>query len=283
MTTRFLESEFLPAEPGQARWYVIPVPLERSVSYGGGTVDGPSAILEASQQLEGYFEGFGYPGERGICTLAVVDTSGSPAEFLARVRRTLASVLCRGGIPVILGGEHTITYGAIEGFAQDGQSIGVVQFDAHADLRSVYRGDRWSHACVARRIVQDIGVPVFQIGVRSQCREELEARSRFGVGHLDASEIGVGLPGELVLPDSFPERIYVTFDVDAFDASLMPATGTPEPGGLDWWTTVGLLESVCRGRTLVGFDVVELAPDPALRHCSYTAAKLTYLMMGLSQ
>lgn len=278
----FLASEFEPAAMAQAAWHVIPVPYEKTVSYGGGTAQGPAAILQASQQLEAYLEGMGTPGDRGIHTTRPAAAGGGTAEeALHEIRDAVDTALRSNAIPVLLGGEHTVTYGAVSALAAKGKRFGIVQFDAHADLRTAYSGTVWSHACVIRRIVEDLSLPVCQLGIRSICQEELTARKTFGVHALDASAIARhGIPGR-ILPENFPRDIYITFDVDALDASLMPATGTPEPGGLSWWDTVRLLENICADRTVVGLDVVELAPQANLHHCNYTAAKLTYLLMGL--
>jgi agmatinase len=278
----FLASEFPPAAAAPARWHVIPVPYERSVSYGAGTAAGPGAVLAASQQLEGYLEGFGTPGREGMHTAAPVAVDGTPEEVLSRVSGAVGNALGCGAVPVVLGGEHTISHGCLQAFAERNASLGVVQFDAHADLRAEYQGTRWSHACAMRPVADRFSLPLFQIGVRSLCAEELAARSALGVGFLDAARIADGPPAGDVLPGGFPGQIYITFDVDVFDPSLLPATGTPEPGGLDWWTAIGLLHRVCAGRKLVGCDIVELAPAAGLHHCDYTVAKLAYTLMGLS-
>lgn len=284
----FLASEFEPGDSTSAKVHVIPVPYERTVSYGGGTSCGPAAILRASQQLEAYLEGVGCPGKAGIHTTVPVDVRGKTDVVLDRIGQAVGPAIDTGAVPMILGGEHTVTYGAVGALAAriKGTSatpgFGIVQFDAHADLRSRYGGTEWSHACVMRRIVEDFSPPVFQIGVRSICEEEIEARQEFNVRAMDASRIAAGDLPDVLVPADFPENIYITFDVDALDASLMPATGTPEPGGLDWWQTVTFLKKVCYGRKIAGCDMVELAPISSFHHCEFTAAKLTYLMMGLA-
>jgi agmatinase len=265
-----------------ARFAIVPVPYEATVSYGGGTADGPRAIIEASQQVE-LFDGISEPADAGVVTLPVVAVDGVSAEvMIERVSKMVGGVVGRGQIPVVLGGEHTVTLGAVEAVAkQYGSGFGVIQFDAHADLRDEYDGTPYSHACVMRRI-HGRGIPVAQFGVRSLCREQQAYReaNKGSLAYVDARQIMVeGLPEQL-LPESFPHRVYLTFDVDGLDPSVLPGTGTPEPGGLDWYTALEAVERVLAGRELIGFDVVELAPIPGTHVSEFVAAKLTYAIMG---
>ena len=246
--------------------------MERSVSYGKGTARGPAAILEASLQLEA-FDGESVPCASGIHTRP-------PVETLEAIEAAVVDVLKGGKVPVVLGGEHTVSLGAFRAFASFGEPFGIVQFDAHADLRDVYEGDPLSHACTMRRAL-DLEIPLLQIGVRALSREEFDLRRERRIPHVDGYAIGQrGLPDRL-LPADFPERVYVTFDVDALDPSIMPATGTPEPGGLDWFRTMRALEKISRRRRIVGFDVVELAPIVGLHAPDFLAARLVYDLMGL--
>ncbi|WP_304392069.1 agmatinase [uncultured Desulfovibrio sp.] len=285
MSDAFLASEYPPAAPERAAFHVIPAPLERSVSYGGGTAAGPAAILAASQQLEAMENGMA-PGESGIYPAPPIDASGHPEAVLGRIEDAVNRAVAAGSIPVLLGGEHTVTLGALRALARHARErdepLGVLQFDAHADLRDEYGGDPYSHACVMRRVVADLGLPLVQFAVREISREEVEVRRRCGVTHYDAYFLArVGLP-EQPLPEGFPRRIYISFDVDGLDPSLMPATGTPSPGGLTWKETQFILERCVRGREVAGLDVVELAPIPGLHHADYTAARLTHLLMALA-
>ncbi len=285
MSDAFLASEYPPAAPERAAFHVIPAPLERSVSYGGGTAAGPAAILATSQQLEAMENGMA-PGESGIYTAPPIDASGHPEAVLGRIEDAVNRAVAAGSIPVLLGGEHTVTLGALRALARHARErdepLGVLQFDAHADLRDEYGGDPYSHACVMRRVVADLGLPLVQFAVREISREEVEVRRRCGVTHYDAYFLArVGLP-EQPLPEGFPRRIYISFDVDGLDPSLMPATGTPSPGGLTWKETQFILERCVRGREVAGLDVVELAPIPGLHHADYTAARLTHLLMALA-
>lgn len=283
MAKSFLESEYPPAAPDHAAFYVIPCPLERSVSYGKGAANGPAAILAASQELEAIEYGMA-PGKAGIHTMPPINCEGSPEAVLTRIEAAVDTALRHHAIPVILGGEHTATLGALRALGHDPacNPLGVVQFDAHADLRSQYGGDRYSHASVMARAIEELDIPLVQIAVRDMSPEEIEVQTNRGITTYDALFLSrVGLP-EKPLPPDFPEKIYITFDVDAFDSSLMPATGTPSPGGLNWKETHFILETCIRGHKVIGLDVMELAPIPGLHHADFTAAKLVHLLMGLA-
>jgi agmatinase len=277
----FLASEFPPADPQRAAFHVIPVPYEHTVSYGHGTADGPAAILRASQELEA-FDGTGCPGRAGIHTTIPVDVDGDPETVMDRIHAAAAAALRAGAVPFVLGGEHTVTFGAVRATAQHfGGNLGVVQIDAHADLRESYQGSIWSHASVMRRIFE-LGLPIAQFAVRSLSEPEAQLRREHSIHHVDAESLALdGIPEQPLAAD-FPEQLYITVDVDGFDASLMPATGTPEPGGLLWWPMIQLLRRVAAGRRIVGLDIVELAPVPGLHHAEFTAAKLAYALMAMA-
>ncbi|WP_300667447.1 agmatinase [Desulfoluna sp.] len=275
---RFLESEIDDLGPEEALFHVIPVPLEQTVSYGGGTGEGPSAILRASSQLEVY-DGVSNPSEHGIWTAAPVATDGALDEVVARIEVAVSRSFNLGKMPVLLGGEHTVTVGALAACKKAFGEIGVVQIDAHADLRDRYEGTPYSHACVMKRAC-DMGHTVFQAGIRSLSLPEVAFRESHPVHHLDAREIAKnGIPEDLI-PEGFPDRIWLTFDVDGLDPSIMPATGTPEPGGLSWYQAHEIIEQAVTGRQVVGFDVVELAPIKGLHFPDFAAARLVYDILG---
>ncbi|MEW5774518.1 MAG: agmatinase [Thermodesulfobacteriota bacterium] len=284
MTTApaFLASELPPTSPEDARLHVLPAPYEATVSYGGGTAAGPEAILRASQQLE-VFDGYSQPADLGIYTHPAVDCAGDAETVLGRIEAAVSSILDLSGVPALLGGEHTVTLGALRALKARFGTFGVIQFDAHADLRDTYSDTPYSHACVMRRACE-LGLPLFQIGVRAISPEELAFRAATpSIAHLDATRLWEqGVPSPLLPPD-FPSNIYVTFDVDGLDSALMPATGTPEPGGLTWREAIRAIHLATAGRRVLGLDVVELAPEPGLRHAEYTAARLTYMLMGAAQ
>ncbi len=277
---RFLGSEVAPRAPENACFHVIPVPYEASVSYGHGTARGPEAILAASDQLE-LFDGESCPGDLGIFTHPPVDCSGPAPAVMARIAEATRSVLRLGAMPVLLGGEHSLTYGALAALKETYGVFGVVQFDAHADLRDAYEGSRWSHACVMRRATDDLGLALAQFGNRAYCLEEKQARAPRNVFALDADVLARRPRPEPLLPAGFPEHIFITFDVDGLDPSIIPDTGTPVPGGLGWYQALDLAEAALAGRKLIGFDVVELAPHAASRVSDFASARLAYALMAL--
>jgi agmatinase len=191
------------------------------------------------------------------------------------------------GVPVLLGGDHSITFGSLQALQEIYGEFGVIQFDAHADLRDTYEGSKYSHACVMRRAHADIGLPLFQFGVRSLSPEEVTYRREKSIPHLDAHEFAEkgglawlqGFSGD-ILPENFPRRVFLTFDVDAFDCSLMPATGTPEPGGFTWWEALFLVRRCLARRECIGFDVTELAPIESMTAPTFATARLTYELMA---
>ena len=277
----FLELDIPPASNDRARIHIIPVEMEKSVSYGSGAAAGPGAILAASLQLEA-FDGKTVPGKAGIFTHQPLSCQAEKAEEdLEMIAAEVAKVIQKNAIPAILGGEHTVTLGALKAFVGSNKKIGVVQFDAHADLRDSYEENPLSHACVMRR-VHDMDIPFFQIGIRSLSEAEDTFRKTHNIKSLDAADLYTGgIPAE-ILPRNFPEQIYITFDVDCFDASVMPATGTPEPGGLTWYQVMDLLYKVAAKRMICGFDVVELAPIKGMHAPDFTVAKLVYKLIGLA-
>ena len=278
----FLHSEIDQAKPDEAFFHVIPVPYEGSVSYGGGTCFGPSAILQASDQLE-VWDGKSRPADLGIYTAPVVDCFGEGEEVINKIAEATKLTLSQGKMPVLLGGEHSVTWGVIKGFLDAGmKDIGVVQIDAHADLRHAYEDNLYSHASVMKRIVEQ-GVPLYQLGVRAFCEEEMQTREEFGVHFMDGDEIVPQNCQSITLPDDFPENVFFTLDVDGMDPSVFPSTGTPVPGGLGWYQTLNLFESIAKQRNIVGFDIMEFAPINGFHAYDFAAALLTYKMMGIVQ
>jgi agmatinase len=279
---RFLGTELPPLAPEAARFHVVPVPYEKTVSYGGGTAKGPGAILAASGQLERW-DGASDPAAEGIYTWPAIDCRGKPGKVIASIAARVADILRLGKMPVVLGGEHTVTWGVIQGYLQAGvRGFGVVQIDAHADLRDRYEGDPLSHASVMRRIVE-AGIPLFQLGNRAYCEEERDARARYGVRFIDAERLVRERLDAIALPEDFPAQVFFTLDVDGIDPSVLPATGTPVPGGLGWYQTLGLFESVARQRRIIGFDLLEFSPIRGFHAYDFAAAMLVYKLMGIVQ
>lgn len=282
MSPRFLSSELSPVEPGKALFHVLPVPYEKTVSYGHGTARGPGAILEASDQLE-LWDGESRPGDEGIYTWPAIDCSGAPEEVLDLISGAVRKILALKKLPVVLGGEHTVTWGVIKGYLDAGvKDFGVVQVDAHADLRDAYEGDKYSHASVMRRVAE-AGVPLIQLGIRAFCEEERDARKKHKVLAFDALDIVPKSISKIKIPKGFPKKVFFTLDVDGIDPSVLPATGTPVPGGLGWYQTLGLFASVARQRRIIGFDVMEFAPIAGFHAFDFAAALLTYKLMGIVQ
>jgi len=278
-TPAFHSDDLEPKSPEEAAFHVIPVPWEATVSYGSGTANGPDAILNASVQLEAYLDG-GIPGEIGIHTASPIDCYGDAEIVLKRIREATKETLDLKKIPILLGGEHALSLGPIQAIKETGVEFGVVQIDAHADLRDTYQGTPYSHACVMRRVAE-LDIPIFQIGVRALSLAEAEFRKNRPIPHLDANAINEsGIP-QLLLPHDFPQNLYITFDVDGLDPSIMPSTGTPEPGGLNWYQAIEILQKSMSNRKIIGADVVELAPSARTHAPDFTTAKLVYKMMDL--
>ncbi|OIQ37655.1 MAG: agmatinase [Roseobacter sp. MedPE-SW] len=275
----FLQSELSAGERSEDAFFrVIPVPLERTVSYGAGTASGPQAIIEASNELERLCQGT-EPCAKGIFTEPALDCDGPLAEVMERLAQRTEGAVRSGKLPVTLGGEHSLSYGAVTGVARAlNQSVGIVQIDAHADLRVAYQGEKHSHASVMHLLVQD-GHRLAQFGVRALCTQEAKSRAENGVFYVDAEQLVTGNIHAIDLPEDFPELVYVSFDVDGLDPSQMPATGTPVPGGLGYYQALQLVEHALKGRRCVGLDVVELAPDGNAAW-DFTAAQIVYRLLA---
>lgn len=278
---RFLGSEI---EQGgdDAYFHIIPIPYERTVSYGGGTAKGPSSILKASWQLE-MWDGKSRPCDLGIRTGDPVECSGSEKDVMDNIAAAARACYQAGAFPVGIGGEHSVTPAMITGLIEAGLSdFGVVQIDAHADLRHAYEGNPLSHASAMRRIVER-DIPLFQLGVRAYCEEEIDARKTYAVHHLDADVLVPTGVSHFELPKGFPDNVFFTLDIDGMDPSVFPSTGTPVPGGLLWYQTLSLFESVAAQRQVIGFDVVEFAPISGFHAYEFAASQLIYKMMGIVQ
>lgn len=275
--TTFHGDDVAPSSVEKALFHVIPVPFEESVSYGTGTANGPAAILDASCQLE-LFTGRNIPADHGIYTAPAVDCTGPCEDVLGRISDQVNSTLDLGKIPVVLGGEHTVTCGIIPALKNHFEDFGVIQFDAHADLRDSYEGSKYSHACVMRRIHEQ-NIPIYQLGTRSYSLEEHSYRERHTIPFRDSEDIHKN-GHRLQLPADFPEKVFITFDIDGLDGAIMPATGTPVPGGLSWFQAMWLIEEIMNTRICIGFDVVEFAPIKHFHGYSFAAAQLIYNIMG---
>jgi N1-aminopropylagmatine ureohydrolase len=281
----FLGLEKESSSYGSSKIVVLPVPYEHTVSYGGGTGRGPKAILEASKYVEFYDEELGTELCKGvsIATLPPLDLGKSTHEkAIEKIYRAVKKLVDDGKFVVVLGGEHTISQAPIKAHLEKFPDLSVIQFDAHADLRDTYEGTRYSHACIMARVCDFMNpARIVQVGIRALSPEEADFIRRSGITTLYAHQIRA-MQGEWnpsVLP-KLSQHVYVTFDVDAFDPPIMPSTGTPEPNGLFWPETLKLLRLIGEQKRIVGFDVVEFAPNKNVRHPDYTTAKLTYKLMN---
>ncbi len=263
-----------------AAFVVVPVPYDLTSTYQPGSRRGPAAILEASANMELYDEELHKETYRvGISTLTPLDVDArGPAEMVEAVRGSIAQIINDEKTPVMLGGEHSISFGAVAAMKEKHPRISVLQLDAHADLRDTYQNSPYSHASVARRISEIC--PLVQAGIRSMSAEEAEFIKTAGIRTYSSDfilstrnfceQICADLSGDL----------YITVDLDVLDPSVMPSTGTPEPGGLSWHHVLELVREAAQKCRVRGFDIVELAPIPGIIAPDFLAAKLVYRMIG---
>ena len=263
-----------------ARVTIIPAPLEYSVCYMKGTERGPQAILDASSQMELYDEELDWcPIEAGVHTRPALDYRGMDhAAALQATGEAAREVLRRGQIPLILGGEHSLSAPPIAAAREFFPDLTVVHIDAHGDLRDEYEGSQLSHACIERRVV-DMGIPLTEIGIRSFSPEEAAfMKTRPDVAIVWGYQLS---RGDAIIPwQRLSKHTYLTIDLDAIDPAEMPAVGTPEPGGLHWYQLLDILREIVRRTTVVGMDVVELCPMAGQTRADFLAAKLVYKLIG---
>jgi agmatinase len=263
-----------------ARVTIIPAPLEYSVCYMKGTERGPQAILDASSQMELYDEELDWcPIEVGVHTRPALDYRGMDhAAALQATGDAAHEVLQRGQLPLILGGEHSLSAPPIAAAREFFPDLTVVHIDAHGDLRDEYEGSKLSHASIERRVV-DMGIPLTEIGIRSFSPEEAEfIKTRPDVAIVWGYQLGRGDAG---IPwQRLSKHTYLTIDLDAIDPAEMPAVGTPEPGGLRWYQLLDILREIFRRTTVVGMDIVELCPLEGQTRADFLAAKLVYKLIG---
>ena len=281
-------SNFLGISDDEARYeacrgVVVPVPYEATVSYGGGTAGGPAAIIEASGFVEFYDEVLREEPHRsgGIHTLAAVGAAEGEdgAGFVDRLADVAAGLWRDEKFPIFLGGEHSLSTGPIRAASGIFPELSVLQLDAHADLREEYQGSPWSHACVMRR-VHELGVWSVPVGIRAVSIEEAEFIRENDIPVFWSHRLAHGGGWMDTALAALTDDVYVTFDVDFFDPSLMPATGTPEPGGGHWHDTLQFLGKVFEERNVVGMDVVELAPIAGFHAPDFVVARLVHRCFG---
>jgi len=275
-----------------SRVAVLPVPYDSTTTARAGAREGPMAIIDASADMEL----FDLVLERetfraGITTLPeIAPNLDSPAGTIARVQSVVDELLADGKFVVTLGGEHTVAVAPVRAHAARYPDLSVLAFDAHADMRSVYLDSEYNHACTLRRsleavggVRQDGGHPrLVHVGLRSAEREEYDYLIRNNIPIFPAHRFREMPNAPEQVAELLTAHVYVTIDIDCIDSSLMPAVGTPEPGGLNWWDVTAVLTAVARRRRIVGFDLTELAPDYGHRAHAQLAAKLAYRALGLA-
>jgi agmatinase len=264
----------------EAAFVVVPVPYDLTSTYQSGSRKGPSVILEASGHMELYDEELQRETYlTGIFTQPPLEVDArGPEGMVASVRQAVSDVLSHDKIPVILGGEHSISLGAVQAMKDRYPGICVLQLDAHADLREHYQGSPFSHASVGRRISEIC--PLIQAGIRSMSAEEASFLAERKVVSFSADYILEEPLWHQRICDQVRGDVYLTIDIDVLDPSIMPATGTPEPGGILWKDLLRILKEVSSRCRVRGFDVVELSPIPGMVAPDFLAAKLIYRIMG---
>ena len=262
-----------------ARVLIWPVPFEKTVSYGVGTRNGPHAIIDASRNMELFDEEIGGDTSAiGIHTLDAADADKEPDEMMQHLYEETRRLLDSDKFICMLGGEHSISSPVIRAHHEKYPNLSVLQIDAHADLRDEYDGTKFSHASVMRRVLEFC--PAVQVGIRSLSAEEAKAIPSLPtkvffakdiVGHTKWIEEAVA---------ALDSDVYLTIDVDGFDPSLIPTTGTPEPGGLLWYDVLSLIKTTAQKRRIIGMDVTELSTSPGNNSPSFLTAKLIYKSLG---
>ena len=262
-----------------AKVVILPVPYDSTTEWHSGTREGPQAIIDASQYLEFYdIELKREIYKVGIHTLSKVQPLlSSPEEMIDRVYRIAIELAKQEKFLVMFGGEHSLSLGMVQALKERIQDICVLQLDAHADLRNEYLGTRYSHACVMRRISELC--PIVQVGIRSLSWEEQKFLTQNNM-HLFPAIPGSALASTEEITASLRDNVYVSIDLDVFDPSIMPAVGTPEPGGMLWHEVLNLLRTITLHKRVIGFDLVELCPKEGPASCAYLAAKLAYKLIG---
>ena len=269
--------------PDKARAVVIPFGLEASVSYGGGTRAGPAAILAASHQLELFDEELWREPYRdyGIAALREPVMPATVEAALDLLAATVGQVLDAGRFPFVIGGEHSLTPGALRPFLRRHPDLVVLQLDAHADLRDGYLGEHYSHAAAMRRVLDHDGVTLVQVGIRALCQDEADFyeanRHRIDM-HMGLDQASWNV--DAILAPLRGRPVYVTVDIDALDGSIMPATGTPTPAGMSYLQALAFIRRACELGRVVGMDLVEFAPIPGFHAYDFLAAQLAAKMLN---
>ena len=272
-------------DPDRALFVLIPVPYDKTTTYRKGTAGGPRAMLEASTQVEFFDEEVRLdPSSEGIVTTDPLTIDAMPEVLAEQLEAEARPLLEKGQIVGCLGGEHSISLGPIRAAARSHPGLGILQIDAHPDLRNEYGGTRYGHGCVMRRALElpEVGA-LTSVGLRAVSEED--DRVMMGDPRIHAfpmHRLRSRRPDDWVaeVVATLPDTVYVTFDVDGLDPSIVPGTGTPEPGGLAWWDAMALLRAVTEARNVIAFDVVEVIPEPPSRLSEFAAAKIVFKMIS---
>jgi len=259
---------------------ILPVPYEATTTYRKGTENGPQAIIEASQNMELYDEETdSEPYKTSIHTLkAFKEDFSNPQKMIKALADKAQGLFSSGKLVIALGGEHTITLGMVKGLQRAGEDFSILILDAHADLRNSYEGTKYSHACVSRRLIEKN--KIVQVGIRSLCREEADFIKKKNLRLFYAKDIVGRKDWMEEVISRLSNKIYLSIDLDFLDPSIMPAVGTPEPGGLGWYETLKFLRLLTKEKKILGIDVVELCSTPQDIPSSFTAAKLIYKLLA---
>jgi len=262
---------------------VIPFGLEKTVSYGGGTKNGPKEIIAASHQVELFDEELNKEPYKkiGIKTLKPFPIKKKINSALSQLSKINEKLLSKNKFPMVFGGEHSITPGALKPFIKKYSQITILHFDAHTDLRESYNGERFSHASAIKRCLDYKNIKVVSFGIRNLSQEEMtfykKNKSRIEIFWCkDKSKWNLNKLRKLF----HNKNVYITFDVDSFDSSIMPATGTPEPGGLFWDDVLPIIKKVCKISNIIGADINELAPIKNFNSYNFLVAKLAYKILS---
>ncbi|HRY52575.1 MAG TPA: agmatinase [Candidatus Portnoybacteria bacterium] len=262
----------------EAQVVIVPFGFEATTTYGGGTDKGPEAIIKASAQVELFDEELWQETYKKVG----INTLKEPKN-LKVLEKAVGETIKNKKLPIVLGGEHSITPFIISAYKKSGfDNFSILQFDAHADLRDGYLGKKYSHAAAMRRCLDFDGINLVQVGIRNISNENDELvfweKNQNRIKTFWAKDEATWKINEIV--GALKENVYISFDVDAFDCSLMPSTGTPEPGGLGWYEAIDILRAVCQNKKIIGADFVELAPIKGLHAPDFLVAKLIYKTIG---
>jgi agmatinase len=264
-------------EYAASRIIIVPVPYDETSTWMKGADKGPDAIMEASVNLEFYdIETDSEAHLYGIHTIEPVNEKRSPEKLVGAVYDKVSALLAQKKFPVVVGGNHTVSIGSAKAFSEHFTDLSILQLDAHTDLRPEYEGSRYNHACAMARI-GEFG-PLVQVGIRSMSRDEVSIADRNRI--FPAHELFLDKTKYSQAIGMLTENVYITIDLDVFDPSLMPSTGTPEPGGPEYYEIMNFLKEVIKKKNVVGFDVVELCPSPANKAPDFVAAKIIYQLLS---